>query len=41
MNPIKAVELRRLARGWRRTIELSERTRRLDEGLPLMELVKD
>ena len=36
-----AEEVRRLARGWRRTLEVCERLKRLDEGRPLVELVRD
>ena len=35
------VELRRLARGWRRTLAVCERLKRLDEGRPILELVRD
>lgn len=35
------VEHRRLARGWRRTIEVCERLRRQEDGRPVLELVKD
>ena len=31
----------RLARGWRRSIQVFERLRRLEAGRPLLELVKD
>ena len=34
-------EHRRLARGWRKNLEVCERLRRRMEGLPLLELVKD
>ena len=30
----------RLARGWRRTLEVCERLKKLDGGRPLLELVK-
>ncbi len=35
------VEHRRLARGWRRSIQVFERLRRREEGRPVLELVKD
>ena len=34
-------EAGRLARGWRRTLEVLERIKRRDEGRPLVEIVKD
>jgi len=34
-------EIRRLARGWRRTLEVCERLKKMDRGRPLLELVKD
>ena len=39
--PGLAEEIRRLARGWRRTLEVCERLKELDGGRPLLELVKD
>ena len=43
-RPIEArdeVEAERLARGWRRALEVCERLKRLDEGRPLVELVRN
>ena len=34
-------EVERLARGWRRALEVFERIKRRDEGRPPLELVKD
>ena len=48
MNPIrppdrtqKDMELRRLAQGWRRAIQVFERIRRQEEGRPVLELSND
>lgn len=37
---LSADEALRLARGWRRTLEMCERIKRLDEGRPLVPLVQ-
>ena len=39
--PRALAEHRRLARGWRRTLEVCGRIRRREEGRPVLELVKD
>ena len=37
----RVAEVERLAEGWRRSIRVHERLRRLEAGRPLLELVKD
>jgi len=39
-SPFVDAEIRRLARGWRRTLELIERIRRREAGLRILELLK-
>ena len=36
----KAVELNRLARGWRRTVDMIERTRLQEAGVPILKVLK-
>ena len=38
---VDAAEVERLALGWRRTLEVCERLKKLDEGRPLIEIVRN
>ena len=37
----RVAEVERLAEGWRRTLEVCGRLKRLDEGRPLIEIVRN